>query len=87
MDVSCSRCSLVTVAEIHDDAPVPPDGLGLCGPCGEIVNAERVAAQVSLMQTQIGTYEALATMQGLSLAGLPTVLSERHAALKGLLGL
>lgn len=87
MDVLCSRCSLTVVAEIPDEATAPAGGLGICGPCGDIVNGERVAAQIAEMTTQVGTYELLATMQGLSLAGLPTDLPARHAALKGLLGL
>ena len=85
--VLCSRCSLTVVATIPEDVAPPPLGLGVCGPCGLIKNGERVATELALVQTQLATYETLAQLQGLPLADLPVEPAERHAVLKGLLGL
>lgn len=49
MDVVCSRCQLTIVATIPDEAAAPAGGLGICGPCGDIVNAARHAALKGLL--------------------------------------
>lgn len=88
MDVLCSSCNLIIIAQIPDEQEPPADGLGLCGPCGETRNSERVAEASALIASQITKYTTLASLLGTSLPNpLPTDPSEKLSVLKAAVGL